>query len=132
MADTESSTITHGIRVTIQSSYVEARSDPAQNRYVFAYRVLIRNESSETPLHLKTRHWVIRDQLGREEEVRGPGVVGEFPLLAKGEAFEYTSGAVLRTPRGEMSGSYQMHDPDGNELDVTIAPFALAVPYTLN
>jgi ApaG protein len=130
--ETESTELTHGVRVTVQSQYVAGQSSPGMNRFVFAYRVRITNESSEEPVHLQTRHWIIRDQLGEEEEVRGPGVVGEFPRLERGEAFEYTSGAVLKTPRGEMRGSYQMKLPDGSMVDVVIAPFALAMPFTLN
>jgi len=118
--------------VTVHSQYVAGQSSPAMGRYVFAYKVRITNEASSEPVHLQTRHWIIRDQLGKEEEVRGPGVVGEFPRLEQGEAFEYTSGAVLKTPRGEMRGSYQMKLPDGSMVDVTIAPFALAMPFTLN
>ena len=132
MTDTESSALTEGVRVTVQSQYVAAQSAPAMNRFVFAYQVRITNESSEEPVHLQTRHWIIRNQLGEEEEVRGPGVVGEFPRLEQGEVFEYTSGAVLETPRGEMRGSYQMKLPDGSMIDVAIAPFALAMPFTLN
>lgn len=132
MIETESTALTHGVRVTVHSQYVAGQSSPGMNRFVFAYRVRITNESSSDPVHLQTRHWIIRDQLGEEEEVRGPGVVGEFPRLERGEAFEYTSGAVLKTPRGEMRGSYQMKLPDGQMVDVTIAPFALAMPFTLN
>ena len=120
------------MRVSVQSHYLESQSAPALNRFVFAYQVQILNESSDEPVHLKTRHWIIRDQLGKEEEVRGPGVVGAFPRLERGEAFQYTSGAILETPRGEMRGSYQMELPGGAMIDVTIAPFALAVPHTLN
>tara|TARA_B100001750_G_scaffold60990_1_gene48403 strand:+ start:1210 stop:1608 length:399 start_codon:yes stop_codon:yes gene_type:complete len=132
VVETESSALTEGIRVTVQSQYVAEHSEPAVGRYVFAYRVVIHNESSPEPMHLETRHWIIRDQMGHEEEVRGPGVVGEHPRLSRGEAFEYTSGAVLKTPRGEMRGSYQMRRPDGELVDVAIAPFALAMPHTLN
>ena len=80
----------------------------------------------------KSRHWVITDGNGRVEEVRGPGVVGQQPHLGPGEHFEYTSGCVLETPRGEMRGSYQMHRPDGATFDATIAPFALSLPFSLN
>lgn len=132
MTETESTAITHGVRVTVQSQYVAGQSSPTMGRYVFAYKVRITNESAAEPVHLQTRHWIIRNQLGKEEEVRGPGVVGEFPRLEQGEAFEYTSGAILETPRGEMRGSYQMKRPDGSMIDVTIAPFALAMPFTLN
>ena len=81
---------------------------------------------------LKSRHWVITDGDGRIEEVRGPGVVGQQPFLNPGDQFEYTSGCVLTTPRGEMRGSYQMHRPDGSSFEATIAPFTLSLPYSLN
>jgi ApaG protein len=58
--------------------------------------------------------------------------VGQQPVLEPGEHFEYTSGCVLTTPRGEMRGTYQMHRPDGTSFDATIATFALALPYSLN
>ena len=100
-------------------------------RYVFAYTVKIANEG-ETPATLKSRHWIITDGDGRVEEVRGPGVIGQQPSLAPGEQFEYTSGCVLTTPRGEMRGTYEMHRPDGSTFDATIAPFQLTLPYSLN
>ena len=75
---------------------------------------------------------MITDGNGKVEEVRGPGVVGQQPTLRPGEHFEYTSGCVLETPRGTMEGTYQMHCPDGRKFDATIAPFALALPYSLN
>ncbi len=130
--DIQSTATTNGIRVVVQSQYVEAQSNPQALRYVFAYRVRVENLTHEAPVQLRTRHWVIRNQLGEVEEVRGPGVVGEQPVLRPGEAFEYTSGAILTTPRGEMRGSYQMHTDDGEVFDAEIAPFALAMPHSLN
>ena len=85
---------------------------PLAKRYVFAYTVKIPNEGLE-PAQLRTRHWIITDGNGKVEEVRGPGVVGQQPYLKPGEDFEYTSGCVLQTSRGEMRGTYQMHRPDG-------------------
>ena len=126
-----SNAITNGIRVVVSSQYVPQQSAPTAHRYVFAYTIRIANEGTETA-QLKTRHWVITDGRGRVEEVRGPGVVGEQPVLRPGEHFEYTSGCVLETPRGTMQGTYQMVRPDGSEFDAAIAPFDLALPYTLN
>jgi ApaG protein len=122
---------TEGIKVTVRSVYVPEQSSPRLRRYVFAYTVTIANEG-DLPAQLKSRHWIITDGDGRVEEVRGPGVVGQQPYLAPGEHFEYTSGCVLTTPRGEMRGTYQMHRPDGTQFDATIAPFALSLPYSLN
>jgi ApaG protein len=123
--------VTEGIRVSVTSEYLVDQSVPASKRYVFAYTVRIENEGTE-PAQLRTRHWVITDGNGKVEEVRGPGVVGQTPYLRPGERFEYTSGCVLQTPRGDMRGTYQMHRPDGREFDATIARFVLALPHSLN
>lgn len=126
-----STAVTEGIRVTVKVSYVPEQSAPRTKRYVFAYTIRITNEGAESA-HLKTRHWIIVDGNGKHEEVRGPGVVGQQPFLRPGDSFEYTSGCVLTTPRGEMRGTYQMHRSDGRVFDATIAPFALALPYSIN
>jgi ApaG protein len=125
------SATTEGIKITVRAVYVPEQSSPRVRRYVFAYTVKIANEG-DRPAQLRSRHWIITDGDGRVEEVRGPGVVGQQPHLAPGEHFEYTSGCVLTTPRGEMRGTYQMHRPDGTQFDAVIAPFALALPYSLN
>lgn len=98
---------------------------------MFAYRVMIKNESTEI-VQLRSRHWIITNGYGETEEVKGPGVVGEEPVLRPGESFEYTSGAVLRTERGTMHGTYQMDLNDGSQFDAEIAPFALERPFSLN
>jgi ApaG protein len=126
-----SSATTNGIKVSVKAEYVPEQSSPRSRRYVFTYTVKIANEG-ERAAQLKSRHWIITDGEGKIEEVRGPGVVGQQPYLRPGEHFEYTSGCVLTTPRGEMKGTYQMHRPDGSTFDATIAPFALALPYSLN
>jgi ApaG protein len=126
-----SSAITNGIRVTVSTVYVPSQSSPAAHRYVFAYTIRIANEGSMTA-QLRSRHWVITHGSGKVEEVRGPGVVGQQPVLQPGETFEYTSGCVLETPRGSMHGSYQMHTPQGEAFDADIAAFQLAMPHSLN
>ena len=126
-----SNAITDGIRVTVKSTYVPDQSAPLAQRYVFAYTVRIANEGAEAA-QLRTRHWIITDATGKVEEVKGPGVVGHQPMLRPGEHFEYTSGCVLRTPRGEMRGTYQMYRPDGTMFDAAIGSFALSLPYSLN
>jgi ApaG protein len=123
--------VTRGIRVEVESSFVPERSDPDEGQWFFAYRVRIRNEGEETA-QLVSRHWVIIDGRGRVEEVRGPGVVGEQPVLRPGEAFEYTSACPLRTPEGTMHGSYQMVTAGGERFDAEIAPFALGEPATIH
>jgi ApaG protein len=126
-----SEAITDGIRVVVRSQYRPDQSSPLAGRYLFTYTVTIRNEG-KAPAQLRTRHWIITDGNGVEEHVRGDGVVGHQPLLQEGEAFEYTSFCVLRTPHGAMRGSYQMYREDGSSFDAAIAPFSLTVPNALN
>jgi ApaG protein len=129
VAESLSSALTEGIRITVRSQYLAEQSSPDDDRYVFAYTVKIANEGDGTA-QLRTRHWVITDGRGTIEEVRGDGVVGEQPRLAPGQTFQYTSGCVLQTPVGTMHGSYRMHRDDGSTFDATIAPFSLASPLT--
>ncbi len=126
-----SNAITDGIRVTVRSQYVPEQSAPRAKRYVFAYTVRITNEGQLTA-QLRTRHWIITDADGNVDEVRGDGVVGAQPTLRPGQHFEYTSGCVLKTPRGTMHGTYRMHREDGHVFDATIAAFELVLPMTLN
>ena len=119
---------TRGIRVEVQPIYLEDQSEPDEGRYVWAYKVRIQN-AGEITVQLRNRYWRITDALGRVQEVRGPGVVGEQPVLHPGESFEYTSGCPLPTPSGIMLGSYQMHAEDGEVFDVTIPAFSLDSPH---
>lgn len=116
--------VTEGVIVEVQPSYVEDESSPGDGRYVFAYTVTIANTGPGT-VTLRARHWVITDGAGEVEEVRGPGVVGAQPVLRQGQAFRYTSGCALKTPRGQMLGSYLMVREDGSTFDAQIAPFQL-------
>jgi ApaG protein len=122
-----STAVTQGIRVTVRTEYLAHRSSPDDRRFVFTYTVKISNEGGQR-VRLRSRHWIITDGRGRIEEVRGPGVVGEEPLLDPGESFQYTSGCVLETPQGTMHGSYRMQRDDGSSFDAEISPFVLATP----
>jgi ApaG protein len=126
-----SDTVTKGIRVQVRAMYVPERSAPREQHYFFAYHIRISNEGNETA-QLLSRHWVITDANGDVQEVRGPGVVGETPVLAPGAAFEYTSYCPLTTAVGTMQGSYTMSRPGGATFEADIAPFTLAMPYALN
>lgn len=119
---------THGIRITVRPNYLDDQSSPDENHFVWAYHVRIENQGATT-VQLKSRHWKITDALGRLQEVQGPGVVGEQPVLNPGESFEYTSGTPLSTPSGIMAGSYQMQGPDGQVFDVAIPAFSLDSPH---
>ena len=122
---------TRGVRVQVRSAYVPERSAPAEHQFFFAYRVRISNEGEET-VQLVSREWIIADADGQVETVRGPGVVGEQPILGSGESFEYTSFCPLPTPYGTMHGTYRMICPGGDSFEAVIAPFTLAVPHSIN
>jgi ApaG protein len=121
------SAVTKEIRVSVEPIYLEEQSEPDNGQYVWAYHVVIENEGDET-VQLVSRHWKITDALGRLQEVKGAGVVGEQPVLRPGESFEYTSGTPLNTPSGIMAGTYQMRRTAGDRFDVEIPAFSLDIP----
>ena len=123
--------IAHAIDIAVATRFLDEQSAPEADRFVFAYTIRIHN-GGDVPARLVSRHWIITDANGKVQEVRGDGVVGEQPWLRPGEAFEYTSGAVLETALGQMRGSYQMVADDGTEFDAPIAPFTLSVPRILH
>lgn len=131
MHASSSEAVTNNVRVEVESQYSPEQSQPFQNQWFFHYTVRITNEGDET-VQLLSRHWTITDATGHAKEVEGPGVVGEQPVLAPGESFNYTSGCELNTSTGIMRGTYQMVDEDGGYFDVEIAPFALHEPYTVH
>ena len=119
-----SDTITNGIRIRVTSNYVMNKSNPAENRFLYLYRVVISNEGLEEST-LISRHWIISNSFGQVEEVRGAGVVGETPTIYPGESFEYTSFCPLDTEWGTMEGSYQMQQKNGSVFDALISSFFL-------
>jgi ApaG protein len=119
------------VSVNARTVYIADQSDPASDRYVFAYTITITNSGS-VPVQLVSRHWIITDAADKVQEVRGKGVVGEQPHLRPGESFEYTSGSAIATPVGTMRGSYQMVTGDGTAFDVQIPEFTLSMPRVLH
>ncbi|MSP83496.1 MAG: Co2+/Mg2+ efflux protein ApaG [Alphaproteobacteria bacterium] len=119
---------TRDITITVQPAYLEDQSQPTKGHFVWAYQVRIENGGHET-VQLLNRHWRITDARGRNHEVRGPGVVGEQPVLKPGEAFEYTSGTPLATPSGFMVGSYGMETAGGEQFDAEVPAFSLDSPH---
>jgi ApaG protein len=124
-------TTTRGIKIQVKSAYLPERSSPRESSYLFMYNVRISNVGSETA-QLVSREWIITNAEGEVERVKGPGVVGEQPVLPPGGSFEYTSYCPLKTAVGSMQGSYQMVTAEGEQFDAMIAPFTLAVPNALN
>jgi ApaG protein len=119
------------IEVNVRSQYVPEQSKPANKQFVFAYTVTIQNRGLMAA-QLLNRHWIITDANGKEQQVRGEGVVGEQPRLQPGERFRYTSGTVLETPVGSMQGSYMMVAEDGTRFEADIPAFSLATPSSLH
>ena len=126
-----SATTTRGIRIEVRSEFLPERSSVRDGSYLFQYHVRISNVGSEQA-QLISREWIITNADGEVERVKGPGVVGEQPVLLPGASFEYTSYCPLKTAVGSMQGSYQMVTASGERFDATIAPFTLAVPNALN
>ena len=122
---------TRGIRVQVESTYLPERSVPSERQFLFTYRVRVANLGDEAAT-LVSRRWLITDGDGRTHVVEGPGVIGEQPHLAPGEAFEYSSYCPLPTPVGTMEGTYAMVTDAGESFDARIAPFFLAVPGAVN
>lgn len=119
---------TRGIKVAVRPVFLPDQSDPQDRQYVWAYQVQIENAGGQT-VQLRTRHWQITDSNGVTQDVRGPGVVGEEPVLEPGERFEYVSAAPLPTPSGLMRGTYGMETIDGEHFDALIPAFSLDSPY---
>jgi ApaG protein len=119
---------TQDIRVTVKPAYLDDQSDPSESRYVWSYVVTIENLGKET-VQLISRYWHITDARGHVQEVHGPGVVGEQPVLEPGHAFEYSSGCPLPTPSGAMVGRYQLRAASGESFEAEIPMFLLESPY---
>jgi ApaG protein len=118
---------TRGVRVKVEPVYLPEQSDPRAGQYAWAYTVDIENNGTET-VQLLSRHWIITDAVNRVEEVAGPGVIGEQPVLRPGDAFHYTSACPLKTPSGAMHGTYRMETEGGELFDAIIPPFSLHLP----
>jgi len=119
--------VTRQIEVTVEPNFLPERSSVDKGQYFWSYRIVITNTGAET-VQLRTRHWIITDATGRKQEVRGEGVVGEQPVLAPGERFEYTSGVPLPTASGFMTGRYQMVNESGERFEIDVPTFSLDNP----
>ena len=119
--------VTRHIEVTVEPNFMPERSSAEKSQYFWSYTIVIINTGEET-VQLRTRHWIITDATGHKEEVRGEGVVGEQPVLAPGERFEYTSGVPLPTASGFMTGRYQMVNESGERFEIDVPTFSLDNP----
>jgi ApaG protein len=116
--------LTQNIQIDAEPVYVPEKSSPRDRFYFYAYKIKITNLGN-VPTQLLSRHWIITDGHGTVKHVTGPGVVGEQPRLSSGETFEYTSFCPLETPTGNMRGTYQMVNDNGDRFDVRIPLFFL-------
>jgi ApaG protein len=119
--------VTRQIEVTVEPNFLPERSSIEKCQYFWSYTIAITNTGDET-VQLRTRHWIITDASGRRQEVRGDGVVGEQPVLAPGQRFEYTSGVPLQTASGFMTGRYQMESESGERFEIDVPTFSLDSP----
>ena len=119
--------VTRQIEVTVEPNFMPERSSAENSRYFWSYTIVITNSGEET-VQLRTRYWIITDASGRQQNVRGEGVIGEQPVLAPGERFKYTSGVPLPTPSGFMTGRYQMVSETGEQFEIEVPTFSLDSP----
>ena len=119
---------TRNITVKVQPQFLAEQSDPVSDQYVWLYTINIENGGTEA-VQLLNRHWIITNAVGHVEEVQGPGVVGEQPVLQPGDSFQYTSGCPLRTPSGLMVGTYEMVGPGDERFEIDIPAFSLDSPH---
>jgi ApaG protein len=121
----------YNINVGVISEFLAEQSDPSRNRYVFAYKVTITNSGIQSA-QLMSRKWIITDGDGKIQEVTGMGIVGQQPIIEPGQQHQYTSGTVLETKVGSMSGYYSMVAADGHEFCAVIPSFTLCYPNALH
>jgi ApaG protein len=119
--------VTRSIEVTVEPNFLPEKSSAEDDQYFWSYTIVITNSGAET-VQLKTRHWVITDATGRQQQVRGEGVIGEQPVIGPGERFEYTSGVPLATASGFMAGSYEMENQSGERFEIKVPAFSLDGP----
>lgn len=119
------------IQVRVKTRHLPDHLPSDAKQYAFAYHITIENKSNET-VQLINRYWRITDANGKTSEVEGSGVVGKQPILKAGESFDYTSGAVIDTPVGNMEGYYEMERENGERFRVPISVFRLAIPSILH
>ena len=119
------------IEINVETTYLSNESNPDQNKYYFLYTVLIKNKGKKNA-KLLSRHWIIKDDNGKIQDVKGEGVIGEQPDIKPGEEFQYTSGTMIETSLGTMKGSYHMIDDEDNYFDADIPEFVLSTPRVIH
>ena len=123
--------MTNQIKIHVETTYLTNESNPDDNKYYFLYTVLIKNNSKKRA-KLLSRHWIIKDDNGKVQDVKGEGVIGEQPDIRPGDEFQYTSGTMIETSFGTMRGSYHMIDDEDNYFDAVIPEFVLSIPRVIH
>jgi ApaG protein len=124
--------ISQGIKISVETIFQEEYSNPDNDQFMFAYRIEIENLSDYT-IQLLRRQWYIFDSAGTQKEVEGEGVIGVQPIIEPGESHAYVSGCQITTDIGSMKGNYSMiRVVDESSFKVDIPQFMLIVPYRLN
>ena len=123
--------MTNQIKIHVETTYLSNESNPDDNKYYFLYTVMIKNNSKKRA-KLLSRHWIIKDDNGKVQDVKGEGVIGEQPDIRPGEEFQYTSGTMIETSFGTMRGSYHMIDDEDNYFDAVIPEFVLSIPRVIH
>ena len=119
------------IKVSVKTKYIDDQSRPKDGQFVYAYTISIENQGQKTA-QLLSRHWRITDANDKQQEVQGMGVIGQQPKIKPGESYSYTSGVILKTETGMMTGTYAMRSDDGDEFEAEIPAFALVKPSALH
>jgi ApaG protein len=126
------SKISEGVEISVESFYQADYSNPANNEFMFAYRITIENQNNFS-IKLLRRSWKIFDSNGEYRDVEGEGVVGVQPVLQLGKQFQYVSGCNLRSELGRMFGVYEMENLNSKTtFKVNIPPFDLIAPLKMN
>lgn len=133
---TFSDTVTEKIRVKVNSFYDHEKSDPANGKYMFWYKVAIYNEGAE-PVQIVARMWEIEKCKGEKEVVRGAGIMSTQPIISPGDVFTYQSVCPLklfppkgRRVLGSMSGAYTLckGNMGQHNFTVKVSKFNLILP----
>lgn len=128
--------LSKAVTVNVRTRYLTEQSQPGHNRFVYSYEITITNNSPHR-VQLLSRHWLITEEAPAHgqpstKEVKGPGVIGQQPIIEPQQSYTYSSGSVITTPIGTMKGSYQMQTLEGEKFDIEIPLFALIQPNKLH
>lgn len=124
--------ITKGIKISVKTSFQGAFLKNYKTHFAFTYHITIENQSNDS-VQLNSRFWLIKNSLSKNEIVNGEGIIGKKPVLKPGERHTYSSGCLITSPFGAMSGYYNMINFTSTKtFKVKIPTFKLSAPFALN